>query len=513
MTNHSQSSAAVVFIIFGGAGDLTMRKLIPALHNLFLDKNLPDKFKIITIDRGDYADSQLNKRLHEGVNTFSRRGKVKEKEWKEFTDHINFYKGDFVDSHTYSNLDKELKNIDQTWNTSAIHIFYLATPPSMFGVISTKLGEAGLGEDRERARIVVEKPIGNNLESARSLNQTFTKYFKESQIFRIDHYLGKETVQNILAFRFANPMFEPIWNRRYIDRVTITVAEEVGVENRGGYYEKAGALRDMVQNHLLQLLCSIAMEPPVSFAADEIRNKKIDVLQAIHPISLDEVHLCAARGQYDSGWIRGNPVPAYRQENGVSSTSNTETFAALKLSVDNWRWQDVPFYLRTGKRLSKQISEISIFFRAVPHKSFPPESTLDWQPARLVICIQPQEGIILKFRAKQPGPKLYLRPVDMSFSYKEMFKIPSADAYETLLWDLIRHDSTLFMRGDQVEMAWQILMPILEVWSNTPPSDFPNYKAGTWGPESAEALLARDGYMWMHPALLKNGEDEMAMEE
>jgi glucose-6-phosphate 1-dehydrogenase len=500
--------SAAVFIIFGGAGDLTMRKLIPALHNLFLDQNLPEKFKIIAIDKGDFTDASLRKQLFAGVNQFSRRKKVKEKEWKLFADHINFYRADFTDHKTYTTLLKKLNDLNKDYQESAVRVFYLATPPSMFSTISTLLGEAGLNRDRERSRLVIEKPVGYDIQSAHALNQVLTKDFLESQIFRIDHYLGKETVQNILAFRFANPMFEPLWNRRYIDRVTITVAEDVGIDNRGAYYDKAGALRDMVQNHLIQLLCLIGMEPPVSFAADEIRNKKMDVLHAIRPIHHNEVHLHAARGQYDNGWINGNPVPAYRQEKGVSLDSATETYAALKFYVDNWRWQGVPFYLRTGKRLPKQVSEISIFFKAVPHRAFPTEATLDWQPARLILCIQPQEGIILKFKAKQPGPKLYLRPVDMRFSYREMFNLPSIDAYETLLWDLIRNDSTLFMRADQVEMAWQILTPVLDVWASTPPSDFPNYKAGTWGPESADTLLAHDGYTWMHPAILDKEEKE-----
>ncbi len=502
IANHHPST--VVFIIFGGAGDLAMRKLIPALHNLFLDGNLPTQFKIIAIDRGDFTDEKFSKHLLDGVNHFSRRGPVKEEEWKTFAEHIRFYKGDFTDLKTYFSLAEELKSFNQELKVPADHIFYLATPPSFFGKISSLLGQIGLSSDREHARIVIEKPIGYDLASASSLNQVLSKDFTESQIFRIDHYLGKETVQNILAFRFANPMFEPIWNRRYIDHVTITVAEEVGVENRGSYYEHAGALRDMVQNHLMQLLCSIAMEPPISFLADELRNKKLDVLRAVRPIPIHEVHLYAARGQYDSGYIRENSVLAYRQEKGISPESITETFAALKLYIDNWRWQGVPFYLRTGKRLPKQVSEISIFFRSVPHRCFPPESALDWYPSpKLVICIQPEEKIILKFRAKEPGPKLYLRPVDMHFSYQEIFKKPSIDAYETLLWDLMRSDSTLFMRADQIEAAWNILIPVLEVWESVPPRYFPNYKAGTWGPESAELLMARDGYTWMDTVTLQ----------
>jgi glucose-6-phosphate 1-dehydrogenase len=309
--------------------------------------------------------------------------------------------------------------------------------------------------------------------------------------------LGKETVQNILAFRFANPLFEPIWNRRYVDYVTITVAEDVGVRHRGSYYDQAGALRDMVQNHLMQLLCLVAMEPMVSFNADEIRNKKVDVLHAVRPIPRNAVKQFAARGQYGPGILNGKKVRGYRREQNVSSQSRTETFAALKLFVDNWRWQDVPFYLRTGKRLPRQFSEVAIHFRTVPHQSFPPESSRDWTPSRLVMSIQPEEGIVMGFQAKYPGPKMLLRPVEMRFSYQDSFEVPSPDAYETLLWDVMNNDPTLFMRADQVEAAWQLLMPILEVWAISNPRNFPNYPAGSWGPKAADELLTRKGHAWM----------------
>jgi glucose-6-phosphate 1-dehydrogenase len=490
-----------VFIIFGGAGDLTWRKLVPALFDLSLDRRLPAQFAILAVDRIKLGDAALRRRLQDGVNQFSRFGKAKTTAWNQFAQHIHYQQGDFKKPSTYAAVGGQCAKMEKQWGTKAHRIFYMATPPSMFGEIPKYLGNAGLARDRKLARIVVEKPIGYDLDSARALNAILAANFEESQIFRIDHYLGKETVQNILAFRFANPLFEPICNRRYIDYVTITVAETVGVEHRGGYYDHAGALRDMVQNHLMQLLCLVAMEPMVSFEANEIRNKKVDVLHAARPIHRDAIAQCAVRGQYGPGHAEGKKLPGYREEDGVATDSRTETFAALKLFIDNWRWQDVPFYLRTGKRLPQQVSEISIQFLAVPHQSFPPEASLAWQPSRLVLSIQPVEGIILSFQAKYPGPKMQLRPVDMRFSYRDSFAAPSPDAYETLLWDVMKNDATLFMRADQVEAAWQLLMPVLEAWQATAPSDFPNYAAGAWGPENTQGLLA-PGHRWPLPTEL-----------
>lgn len=488
-----------ILIIFGCGGDLTRRKLVPALVNLHLAKDLPSQFALIGMDRVSMSEDDLRQRLYEGVNEFCRCSPVDPKAWEEFAKAIHYLPIDFNQPQACRRLADCLGEIESQWQVKPNWIFYLAVPPSLFGTIAERLAEVGLTAPAEHSRIVIEKPLGYDLESARQLDQKLLKHFREPQIFRIDHYLGKETVQNILAFRFASGLFEPIWNRRYIDYVTITVAEEVGVEHRGGYYDHAGALRDMVQNHLTQLLCFVAMEPPVSFDADEIRNKKVDVLRAVRPIAPRDVRNAAVRGQYGPGWVQGEKVPGYRQEPGIAPNSPTETFAAVRLMVDNWRWQDVPFYLRTGKRLRQTASEISIWFRAVPHQAFPPEATLDWQPARLIICIQPDEGLILRFQAKQPGTKMRLRPVDMRFSYSETFDRPSPDAYETLLWDTIVNDTTLFMRADQVEAGWTILMPILDVWAASPPSDFPNYEAGTWGPESAELLIARDGRSWHTP--------------
>ena len=491
-----------IFAIFGGAGDLTWRKLVPALFDLSQDRSLPAHFAIIAIDRIQLSDDNLRRRLHDGINQFSRFGKAKAAAWNQFAMHIHYQQGDFKKFQTYSTLKTRCDRLEKEWGTKAHRIFYMATPPSMFDEIPKYLGKADMTHDRAWSRIVIEKPIGYDLESARTLNAILAASFEECQIFRIDHYLGKETVQNILAFRFANPLFEPIWNRRYVDYVTITVAEDVGVEHRGVYYDRAGALRDMVQNHLMQLLCLVAMEPMVSFDADEIRNKKVDVLHAVRPIHHDAVHQLVVRGQYARVGTGGNKVLGYREEVGVAPDSQTETFVAMKLLVDNWRWQGVPFYLRTGKRLHRQVSEISIQFRAVPHQSFPLEASLGWQPSRLVMSIQPEEGIVLGFQAKYPGPKMQLRPVEMRFNYRESFDAPSPDAYETLLWDVMKNDATLFMRADQVEAAWRLLMPVLEVWKNTPPSDFPNYTAGTWGPEEVQGLLDQQRHRWPLPTEL-----------
>jgi glucose-6-phosphate 1-dehydrogenase len=485
-----------IIMIFGGAGDLTWRKLMPSLFDLHREGRMPHNFAIIAVDRVPLHDAELHKHYLDGVKRFSRNGKVNTTGWNNFARHVTYHRGDFKDPATYSNLKTRCEQLDKEWKVKAGHIFHLATPPVMVSVIPKLLADAGLNRNRVRDRIVVEKPIGHDLNSAREMNRTLRESFHESQIFRIDHYLGKETVQNILAFRFANPLFEPIWNRRYVDYVTITVAEEVGVGHRGGYYDRAGALRDMVQNHLMQLLCLVAMEPMVSFNADEIRNKKVDVLHAVRPISRGAVRQCAVRGQYGRGILDGRKVRGYRREDDVSSHSRTETFAALQLFVDNWRWQGVPFYLRTGKRMPRQFSELAIQFRTVPHQSFPPESSRDWHPSRLVLSIQPEEGIVMGFQAKYPGPKMLLRPVEMRFTYQDSFKVPSPDAYETLLWDVMNNDPTLFMRADQVEAAWQLLMPVLEVWAASRPRYFPNYAAGSWGPKAADELLAHEGHAW-----------------
>jgi glucose-6-phosphate 1-dehydrogenase len=490
-----------ILIIFGAGGDLSWRKLVPAVFNLTHDGWLDEKFCVLGIDRKPMDETAYRDYVRKGVAQDSRIGPITDDVYNTFATRLHYRTGDLGDPKTYKMIADFCAAREAEWGGRAQRIFYLAISPSLIGTVCNQLEAAGFPKDREGTRLIVEKPFGRDLASAKSLNATITKGFDESQVYRIDHYLGKETVQNIIAFRFANSLFEPVWNRRYADHVQITVAEEVGVEHRGGYYDTSGALRDMVQNHLLQVLTLIAMEPLVSTAADETRNKKVDVLRAIRPFDAEDVGKLTVRGQYGAGWIEGQKVPAYIAEPDVPKNSTTETFAAAKFFIDNWRWQDVPFYVRTGKRLPVRASEVVIQFRPVPHLSFPPGAISDMQPNALVIRIQPDEGIRLKIQAKQPGQRLRLRPVEMDFVYKEAFHGPEPEAYETLLLDCMQADAGLFMRADQVEAAWGVVMPILENWETSPPNDFPNYAAGTWGPSAAAALLARDGRHWFDPVV------------
>lgn len=495
--NRSSNIPPTVIIIFGSTGDLTWRKLIPAIYNLYLDNWIPGHFSVVGIGRSEQTDSQFRKHLQEGVDKFSRRGKSTPEEWDRFSRYLSYFKGELSDDATYDGIETLIEQYEAEWGVPCNRVFYLAVPPAFFTGIVSKIGERDFAKNTLTNRIVIEKPFGYDLESARELNKLLHSMFDECQIYRIDHYLGKETVQNIMAFRFANLLFEPIWNRNYIDSIQITVSEQLGVENRGNYYETAGALRDMIQNHILQLLCLIAMEPPVSFNADEVRNRTVDVLNALRKFKPEDIQHCAVRGQYGEGWIEGKKVRGYRQEPDVAKDSNRETFAAIKFFIDNWRWQGVPFYLRTGKRMNETLSVINIQFRPVPHQSFPSEAKGNWQPNRIVMNIQPHMGIQLRFQAKRPGLVMRLSPVDMLFDYNEAYPSGSPEAYETLLLDVMKGDSTLFMRADQVEAAWNILMPIIEAWEKNPPVDFPNYAAGMQGPEDSEALIARDGHNWL----------------
>lgn len=496
MQNHKRPPASLLFI-FGGSGDLNYRKLSPALYNLFIDDWMPEKFTIIGIGRTPYTNDDYRQRLLKGIQEFSRRKGEQNGKWQSFSQHVNYLQMDAEIDADYQKISEVVKQKEQEFGEHPNVIFYMAVAPQLVPDIAKKLGPLNICADTKCTRIVIEKPFGHNLASAHELNSLLMSMFSEDQIYRIDHYLGKETVQNILALRFANALFEPIWNRNYIDHVQITAAETVGGEGRGAYYDQTGALRDMVQNHMLQLLCMVAMEAPVSFDANEIRNKKVDVLNAIRKFSKEEVNSYAVRGQYSDGWMKGEKVTGYRQEKNVDPQSNTDSFAAVKFYIDNWRWQNVPFYVRTGKRLHQKATLVTVVFKPAPSYAFPPEAAETWRPNRLTIGIQPQPEIRLRTQAKRPGQSMMLDPVNMKFSFKEAYDDHEPEAYETLLLDVMEGNATLFMRADQVEAAWKVVQPIQEAWENRPPTNFPNYAPDSWGPEDAEALIARDGHNWI----------------
>ncbi|PYM06864.1 MAG: glucose-6-phosphate dehydrogenase [Candidatus Rokuibacteriota bacterium] len=479
-------------IIFGASGDLTKRKLIPALWSLYQGRTLPEPFSIIAIARGDLSTDAFRTKMRAAVTDFARVQPPAESVWERFAASLSYCSGDPKDPALYVRLGRLLE-------AHPNRLFYCATPPSLSPEIVTRLGEAGLARSHGGwTRIIIEKPFGRDLESAQALNALISGFFRERQVYRIDHYLGKETVQNILVFRFANGIFEPLWNRQHVDHVQITVGESIGVGSRGVYYEEAGALRDMVQNHMLQLLCLIAMEPPVTFDADPVRDEKNKVMRALKPIEGDSVDEFAVRGQYGPGFVTGERVPGYREEPGVRPDSTAETYAALKLFVQNWRWAGVPFYLRTGKRLPKRVSEIAIEFKPTPHLIFRREPS-GVRPNVLVLRIQPDEGMSLTVEAKTPGPDLQLNPVTMDFHYGAVFGSGPPEAYERLLLDAIHGDATLYARGDWVEYAWAALEPVLRAWSDGSTAKFPNYAAGSWGPAEADAFIERDGRKWRRP--------------
>ena len=486
-----------LMVIFGASGDLTKRKLIPAICNLAATNLLPARFAIVGFAFDPLTTETFRQQLSDAIKEFAT-SPIDPQFWDSLMSRTFYIQGDFKDPAAYQRLKTQIDQVEHDLKTEGNRFFYLAVAPMFFSEIIRQLGEIGLAQPPEGhwTRVIIEKPFGHDLESARKLNTEIRTVLSESQIYRIDHYLGKETVQNIMVFRFGNSIFEPIWNRSFIDHVQITAAEVVGVEHRGAYYEHSGAMRDMVPNHLFQLVSLTAMEPPVSFEADAVRQKHADVLQSIQPWSPEEVLQNVARGQYGDGEMDSQNVPGYRSEPGVSTTSSTETFVAMKLMIDNWRWAGVPFYLRTGKRMARHATEIFIQFRRTPFVLFRNTTIKELRPNRLLIRIQPEEGISLRFGAKVPGPVMTLGMVNMHFDYKEYFGTAPSTGYERLLYDCMIGDATLFKRTDSVETAWKVLQPVLDVWSALPPRDFPNYPAGSWGPPKADELLARDGREW-----------------
>ena len=482
-------------VIFGGTGDLAARKIVPALYNLALQRLLPAAFAVVGAARAPLTDAAFREALHADLVMFSRTKPINEDVWRSFAEHV--YYVSTKDGDGYDELRVRLNAIDRDVGTNGNRLFYLATPPSAYSPIIASIKDHKLSEGG-RCRVVIEKPFGHDLASAVALSSELHDVFSEDDIFRIDHYLGKETVQNILVLRFANGIFEPLWNRQYVDHVQITVAESLGIEERGAYYEQAGALRDVVQNHLLQLVALVAMEPPTAFEANAVRDEKLKVLRAIRRFAPDQVATEVVRGQYAEGFVEGRKVHGYRAEDSVSKASTADSFVALRMFVDNWRWEGTPFYLRTGKRLPKRATEIAIQFRTAPHQVFSRESAEGLEPNALVLRIQPDEGISLKFGAKVPVQGIRIRSVNMDFVYGASFMVDAPDAYETLIIDALRGDATLFTRQDEVEQQWRFVDPIAAAWAEGQ-ADLPQYPAGSWGPTEADLLIARDGRSWRKP--------------
>jgi glucose-6-phosphate 1-dehydrogenase len=486
-------------LIFGANGDLTRRKLLPALYRLALERQLPAGCAVLGNSRTPMTDEEFRRRMRESVERFLEDATFDASVWDEFARSLYYCAGDLQDANLYPILAARLEEIERAHQTGGNVLFYLSTAPSLYAEVVGRLAAAGLTRGRGWRRVVIEKPFGRDLASARELSRLVHQAFPEEAVFRIDHYLGKETVQNILAFRFANGIFEPLWNRRYVDHVQITAAESIGVEGRGAFYQEVGALRDMIQNHLLQVMATVAMEPPAAFEPEPVRDERAKLLRSIRILKPADVAMHAVAGQYGPARIGGQDVAGFRQEPGVDPESNTETYAALKLYVDNWRWARVPFYLRTGKRLPKRITDVAIQFHAAPHALFPgAEDGSPLHPNLLVLRIQPQEGISLRFLSKLPGSGMRLRPVSMDFNYGASFGLRLPTAYQTLLLDAMAGDATLYPRQDMVEASWAVVQPVLDFWAEQKFA-FPNYSAGSWGPPEADALLAREGRRWRKP--------------
>jgi glucose-6-phosphate 1-dehydrogenase len=490
-------------VIFGATGDLTHRKLLPALFSIEAQGLLPDKLKIIGFARRDYSDVSYRDEVKQSLEQFAPElWKDCQHAWHRFCHRIVFHRSDFDNAHGFAWLKERLDKYDVTDGTGGNRLFYLATPPVTYSGVIHQLGQAGLAKHDDDGgpfvRIIVEKPFGSDLKTARTLNTDLKAVFDEDQIYRIDHYLGKETVQNIFVFRFANALFEPLWNGKYIDNVQVTVAETVGVEQRAGYFDKAGELRDMVQSHALQILALIAMEPPIALTADDLRDEKVKALRAIKPIRGEDVAKCVVRGQYDAGQIDGRPVPAYREEPNVPPDSVTDSYVALRLDIQNWRWSGVPFYVRAGKRLGQRLTEVNIVFKDIPPILLKQMSHGGIEPNVITMRVQPNEGISMRLGAKPPGAITRVESVDMDFTYGASFGQRIHDAYERLLMDALLGDASLFTRDDEVEAEWGLITPILETWRKEPPTDLPNYAAGSWGPAAADELVARDGRKWLN---------------